>query len=134
MEQDRVFDTSALITFLEQEPGAEEVADLIERTASANRLRLICVVNLGEVWYDIARKRKDADRVVNELLGLGFSVVDVDWEITRSAAQLKAQYKLGFADSYAAALAKLRGAELVTRDNDFKKLGREVKVRLLKGK
>ena len=58
----------------------------------------------------------------------------MDWEVTRVASELKLKYKLGFADCYAAALAKLRGAELVTRDSDFKKLGREVRVRLLKTK
>lgn len=134
MGQDRVFDTSALTAFLEGEPEADDVAELIERTAKADGSRLICVINLGEVWYNVARKRLDADRIVNELLGLNFTVVDADWELTRTAAELKVKYKLGFADSYAAALAKMRTCELVAKDQEFKKLSREIKLRLLKAK
>ena len=134
MAQHRVFDTSALIALLEDEPEADEVSGLIERTYRAHGERLIAVVNLGEVWYQAARKRLDGDRGVQSLLHLGFSVVDADWELTRNAATLKLKYKLAFADSYAAALAQIRQCELVTLDTDFEKLKREVKVRLIRRK
>jgi predicted nucleic acid-binding protein len=132
MEQDRVFDTSALIAFIEDEPEAAEVADLIERASNAKSARLVSVVNLGEFWYRMTRKRLDADQGVNGLISLDFTIVDVDWELTRTAAELKLKYKLGFADSFAAALAKLHKCELVVKDNDFRKLGREIRVRMLK--
>ena len=133
-EIERVFDASALMAFLQDEPEAKEVEELIERTGKANQAKLICVIHLGEVWYNVARRRLDADQIINRLLSLDFTIVNVDWELTHQASKLKYKFKLGFGDCYAAALAQLRGAELVTRDTDFKKLEREVKVRLLKGK
>jgi ribonuclease VapC len=134
MERDLVFDTSALIAFFEDEPGAEQVEELIHRSNQADKARLVCVVNLGEFWYHAARNRQDGDAAILKLLSMKFAPIDANWEITRAASELKTNYKLGFADCYAAALAKLRGAELVTCDSDFKKLDRELKLRLIKGK
>ena len=58
MEQNRVFDTSALIALLQDEPGAQEIGDLIERTSKAHQC-LICVINLAEIWHDVMRRRQD---------------------------------------------------------------------------
>jgi predicted nucleic acid-binding protein len=54
-----------------------------------------------------------------------------DLELTRLAAEIKAQHKLGYADSFAAALAVVRRAEILTADADFRRIQSQVRVTLL---
>jgi ribonuclease VapC len=54
--------------------------------------------------------------------------VPTDEAVTEAAASLKFRYKLGYADSFAAALALRTKATLVTADPEFAKLGKQLKV------
>jgi ribonuclease VapC len=56
------------------------------------------------------------------------AVIDADRELTREAARLKASKRLAYADCFAAALARLKNAELYTGDPEFKAVEKEVKV------
>ena len=58
--------------------------------------------------------------------------VDADLQLVRQAARYKASGKLAYAAAFAAALAKLRGAELVTGDADFTAVEGEIKIGWLK--
>ena len=125
-----VFDSWALMAFLEDEPSAEKVEELIAKAQDAEAPLLITTVNLGEIWYSLARSRSesDADTAVAHLVRLGFEVIDADWELARQAAAYKARFKLAYADCFAAALAKLKRSEVVTGDREFKQLEDEVKI------
>lgn len=125
-----VLDAWAVIAYLEDEPSAAQVADLI---ASANEDGLpvyMTVVNAGEVWYNIAREVSEADAndSVKELRDLRIQFVDADWELTQEAARFKSQHKMSYADCYAAALAKVKKADLVTGDKEFKPLEEQIKI------
>ena len=126
----RVFDSWALMAFLEDEPSAEKVEELIAQAHEAEAPLLITTVNLGEIWYSVARSRSesDADAAVAHLVRLGFEVIDADWALARQAAAYKARFKLAYADCFAAALAKLKRSEVVTGDREFKQLEDEVKI------
>ena len=126
----RVFDSWALIAFLEDEPAAGKIEAIIADAREANSDLLVTAVNLGEVWYSLARVRSevDAGKAIAAILGLGFQVVDVDWALTERAARFKAKHAIAYADCFAAALAESRKAELVTGDPEFKKLQEMVKV------
>ena len=50
----------------------------------------------------------------------------------RQAAIYKATKKLAYADAFAAALAKILNAELVTGDPEFKEIENEIKIGWLK--
>ena len=52
----------------------------------------------------------------------------VDKDIAVCAADFKAEYKTGYLDAIAAALAKVRNAGCVTADRDFNVLKDEIKV------
>ena len=56
----------------------------------------------------------------------------MDRETAEAAALLKNEHGLGLADAFAAALAKLKKAELVTADTEFKSVEKEIKVNWLK--
>jgi predicted nucleic acid-binding protein len=91
---------------------------------------MMSVVNAGEVWYIFARKisAEAADQATSDLERLGIEFVDVDWKLSHMAARFKSQNKMSFADCFAAALAKLNKAHLVTGDHEFRQVEREVKI------
>ena len=59
---------------------------------------------------------------------LPIQIVPADLELAKQAAEFKASKKMSYADCFAAALAKLRKAELVTGDKEFKQVEGEVKI------
>ena len=128
-----VFDSWGLLAFLQDEPAAARVEQLIWQAHESRRRLLISSVNLGEVWYSIARRRTGpiAEVKVSEVLNMGFQVVSSDWSLAHDAAQFKARYRLSYADCFAAALAKREAAPLVTGDPEFKALESEIKVHWL---
>jgi len=126
-------DSHALLTFLKRQPGYPEVVDLFHRATDGELSLGICVVNLGEVWYQIARgyATQLADETILELKNLGLQVVDVDWDLTRQAGIYKSRGGISFADCYAAALAKAWNTVVVTGDPEFKRVENEVAIQWL---
>lgn len=125
-----VLDAWAVIAFLEDESAAATIADLIAEAHESDRPVFMTVVNLGEVWYTIAREisEAEAEASVKELRDLRIQFVDADWDLTREAARFKSRHKLSYADCYAAALAKRKEAELVTGDREFEALEKQVRI------
>ena len=128
----KVLDSWALMAFLHDEPAAEEVEKLLVKSAEDKHKLLLCVVNWGEIYYSIARAEGEAvaEQKAADLATLAIELVPVtdDLQLVREAAKLKAAKKLAYADCFAAALAKLRGVEVVTGDPEFKEVEGEVKV------
>ena len=122
------------MSYLQGEPSAEKVADIIADAHEDNVPLLMSVVNAGEVWYIIARRasESDADSSIRELKQLGIELVDADWDIAHDAGRFKAKHKMSFADCFAAALAKQRKAHLVTGDQEFKHVEADVIINWLK--
>jgi predicted nucleic acid-binding protein len=125
-----VLDTWAVIAYLEDEPSGEQVEDLIA-TAHEEQIPIyMSVINVGEIWYTIAREvsEEDADASVKTLRDLRIQFEDADWTLTREAARFKSINKMSYADAFAAALAKIKKADLVTGDPEFKPLDGEIKI------
>jgi predicted nucleic acid-binding protein len=123
-----VFDASALMTLFDDRPGVEKVKKWIE-LADAKQIELsMSVVNWGEVYYSIWHEysRSSADEVAQEIARLPIEIVDANSEITKMAASIKAETRLPYADSFAAALSKLRDASLATADADFDKVSDQI--------
>lgn len=129
----KVLDSWALLAHFEGEKAGEEVRELLKEAAEDQKKLLISVINWGEVLYTIESrygkvKRDETEHLMNQM---HLEVVDVDKELTREAAHLKANAKLSYADSFVAALAKTCKATLITGDKDFKSLEREIKINWL---
>ena len=128
----KVLDSWALMAFLHDEPAAEEVEKLLVKAAEDKHKLLLCVVNWGEIYYSIARAEGEAvaGQKAADLATLAIELVGVgdDLQLVREAAELKASKKMAYADCFAAALAKLRSAEVVTGDPEFKEVEGEIKV------
>ena len=125
-----VLDTWAVIAYLEDEASAEQVENLISDAHEGQIPIYMTVVNVGEVWYIIAREisAEEADHSVKTLRELRIQFEDVDWTLTQEAARFKSQHKMSYADCYAAALAKSKRADLITGDKEFMSLKDEVKI------
>ena len=125
-----VLDASALMTFFENRPGADQVEDLLAKAADTKHPLFMSVVNWGEVYYSIWRARGEpaAAAKLQEIAQLPIQIVDVDMDLAHAAARLKAAHNLPYADCFAAALTQARKATLVTSDQDFKRVGTALKV------
>jgi predicted nucleic acid-binding protein len=126
----KVLDSYALIAFFEDEPGADQVYRLLLDAERSGVKLLMSVINLGEVWYSIARGYSvaTAEEKLREIREMAIETVDADWNLTRQAAKFKAGGRIAYADCFAAALAKDRKAQLVTGDPEFKALECEVNI------
>jgi len=119
-----VLDANALYRFLMDQPGAETVERLFKQARDANTSLMISVVNWGEVYYNIARKKgfQQAQEFMARVRLLPLSIIAADEPITETAARLKAGHGLPYADCFAAAITGKENV-LVTADvKDFKKI------------
>ena len=125
-----VLDASALMTFFEDRSGAGKVEDLMRLGVEGKRQLFMSVVNWGEVYYSTWRAKGPgvARKVVEDIAQLPIQIVDADLELTRSAAELRAESKLPYTDSFAASLAIARKASLATSDRDFAHVERKVEI------
>ena len=128
-----VFDSWAVIAYLENEAAAESIADQIADAHENGIPLFISVVNAGEVWYIIARETSvsDADRSITELKHLGIEFVDADWTLAHEAGGFKSKHKMSFADCFAAALTKQKKAVLLTGDPEFKQVNQDINIEWL---
>jgi ribonuclease VapC len=126
----KVLDAYALMAFFEDEPGADFVRGLILKAEEGSATLLMSVINLGEVWYSIARTNSAevADQYIQEIMGMAIEFVEADWQLTHQAAAFKVSGNISYADCFAAALAKTRKGELITGDQEFKVLQDEIKI------
>ena len=126
----QVLDSYALMAFFEDEPGADFVRGLILQAEEGGINLLMSVVNLGEVWYSIARTNSTeiADQYVEEIRGMAINIVEADWRLTHQAAAFKVNGNTSYADCFAAALARIHKAELITGDQEFKVLQDKIKI------
>ena len=128
-----VFDSYALLAFLEDEKGADLVEKAL-REVVANKARgFLSVINWGEIYYSIMRERGqgEAEVVLTHVAGYPLELVDVDLNLTKVAARLKGRYRIAYADCFTAALAKKNKAVVLTGDPEFKLLENEVEVKWL---
>jgi predicted nucleic acid-binding protein len=126
----KVLDSWALLAFFKGEAAAEDVETLVHKATAEKVHLLLCVVNWGEVYYGMWRAggQTAADDVAADLSRMPIELVDADQPLAKQAAIYKATNKLSYADAFAAALAKIKGAELVTGDPEFKPLEKEIKI------
>ena len=131
-----VLDSWAVIAYLEDEPAAERVADIISDAHEQGIPLLMTVVNAGEVWYIVAREASasDAEASIKQLRDLGIEFVNADWDLSKDAGYFKSRNKMSFADCFSAALTRQRKAHLATGDREFKQVEEEITIDWLTGK
>ena len=126
----KVLDSWALLCYLEQEPGHEKIIDLFEKAVESSRPLFMCIVNWGEIYYQVARRfgEQKAQEIEHLIQTLPITIVEANKELTREAACIKATKRMAYADCFAVALARLKKAELYTGDPEFKAVEKDIKV------
>jgi ribonuclease VapC len=119
-----VFDSYAVLAFLEGEACAARVGELLQQGVNGGCRLFISVINYGEVIYITERERglTKAQKVIARMDELSLSIMDADRAFAVVAAHIKARWAMAYADCFAAALAIMLDAPLVTGDPEFKTL------------
>ena len=125
-----VLDSYAMIAYFEDEPGADRVALVLKQLIKGKAKGFMSVVNWGEVYYNTMREQgvSEAEKVILQLDKFPIQIVDVNKELAYEAAKLKGEFRIAYADCFAAALSVKLGAAIVTGDPDFKKLQERISI------
>lgn len=129
----KIFDSWALLALLLGEPAAPRVRAILEQTALGNAQLYMSWINVGEVYYMLARKlnQKAADDFLRSLPALPIKMVlPTEADIVR-AARLKSEWRISYADAFAAVLAQSQDASLITGDPEFLAMSSILKVEWL---
>jgi ribonuclease VapC len=133
----KVLDSWALMALFNEEPASEAVEKLLHAATAGRHTLLLSVINWGEIYYTTLRRGGEsaATSITDDISQMPITLVPVETdnlELVRQAAVFKATKKLSYADCFAAALAKLRRAEFVTGDPEFKAVDGEIKISWLR--
>ncbi|HUP43215.1 MAG TPA: PIN domain-containing protein [Thermoanaerobaculia bacterium] len=143
-----VLDTSALLAFIQREPGGEQVLEILgsrvdgelhEPTAAEASGEAPPVylpfLSLMECDYQLRRRfgYYESERLLRMLRAWPVELVESSERWRREAARIKAEHSLSLADAWIAALALLRSARLVHRDPDYDAIAELESVRLPDG-
>jgi len=119
-----VLDTSAWLTLIEDEAGADIVESLLDKANQGIIEIVVSFMSCMEVFY-ITLQERDVDKARTRLNLMG-SLPITRTESTESlaliAGRLKARCRLSVADAWIAALAQERGSVLLHKDPEFDQL------------
>lgn len=123
-----VLDSYALIGYLENESFSDQIQNALIQAKKGAFLLYCHVIHIGEVYYITLREKGStvADLVYSRIKSLPIKQIDrIDEELLLAAAGIKAFYPVSYADSFAAALAMIKGCYLLTGDPEFKSLEKQ---------
>jgi predicted nucleic acid-binding protein len=115
-------DASALLRFIDNETGAEQVRHILEGLLSGEHRVLVCALHWGEVAGLLYRKKgPEVQRQVMERFSyIGLEFMPVTPERAIRAAILKAELKIPCVDAFGIELAENVPCTFVTADYDLK--------------
>ena len=120
-----VLDTSAWLTLIEDESGADAVQQLVEAAQAGDVVLLTSFMSYMEIYYITLQERnvEEATTRIDLLASLPVLRVESSPAVCIEAAEIKAGYRLSVADAWIAALAKVHGAVLDHKDPEFEQVG-----------
>lgn len=116
-----VLDTSALLAYYQDEPGADIVEQLLNKAQAGEIEIYLSFMSIFEVAY-VATTREgieEAIKLIVKVRELPLKEIWPDEEVMWEAAKIKAMSGLSIADSFIAALASLKKAILVHQDPEL---------------
>ncbi len=119
-----LLDTSALLTLRDNEPGADQVADILYAAQQGKVQCYGCFMSLLEILYRVWKDENEQEGrlAYQQCLSLPIEWVHEDAALLEKAAAIKASHTLSLADAWIAATAILQGAYLVHKDPEFEVL------------
>jgi len=115
-----VLDSHAVLSLVEDEPGAQVVAELLICDKAELHLSAI---SLGEIYYVILRRHGEA--AAEEIVGAvlqeqALTVEEVSWPRLKQAACIKGGGGISYADAFVVGLSRELKAVLVSGDPDIR--------------
>ena len=136
MAETVVLDTSAVLAYVDDEPGepgAEIVADCLCRASRQELALHVSFVTLTEIRYITIQEKDEssADYLVGLVKSWPLRWVYPDEKQCLLAARYKAEYGISLADSFVAAATRSLNATLVHKDPEFEPMAEEIQLRSL---
>ena len=128
--RDVVFDTHAVLKFVQDEIGANRVEELLTASQDGKIRAFMNEINLGEIYYITIRKMgiDSAKEILEHFHDLPIEMVPASWDIIATASEVKASYALSYADCFVVASALKHDASVVTGDPAFKNVEHMVEI------
>jgi predicted nucleic acid-binding protein len=127
-------DASAVLRYLDGDPGSERVAELIKSHLAGRCQIVISAVHWGEVAGVTCKVHGQAamDMALSRLDAFGFELVPATAERAVRASLIKLKRKIPYVDAFGAELAAASPEHiLVTADFDLKPAARDVQIEFL---
>ena len=126
-----VLDSFTLIGYLENETFSSRVETLLNQARDGKNLIYLHAIHLGEVYYITLREQGQvlADLAYARIRAFPLTYIEIiDEELLRTAATLNAKYPISYADAFAAAMAVMNNAFLLTGDPEFQALEKKENI------
>lgn len=124
-----VLDTSALLAFIEDEEGVEEVETLLQMALDGEAELFISVISCIEIFY--ISWREQGKKIAEDRLGfinkLPIAQEALIKELATIIVEIKATKTMSFAGSCVAGLSSFKKATLVHKNPEFKRIENRVK-------
>jgi predicted nucleic acid-binding protein len=121
-----ILDTSALLTFIEDEEGADIVDNLLIEAEKGNVAIYVSFISLTEVFYITKKERGEQAALerVKLIQSLAINVQESDESLNILAGGFKANYRISLADSFIAALCQYHRGIMVHKDPEMEQLAK----------
>jgi uncharacterized protein len=125
-----ILDTSALLTFFEEENGADTVQNFLEQAKRGDIEIITSFVTYVEVYYITMQEQgeQEAKLRISLMNMLALTIVESSPSLGLVTGQIKAAHRLSFADAWIAATALTFDAILVHKDPEFEQLNPSIKL------
>jgi ribonuclease VapC len=116
-----------------EEPAASRVLKAISEAEQKALSLHMSWINLGEVYYQVGKRRGDAEarETLEEILLLPVRFHEARKQDVLQAAQNKMRFALSYADAFAVALTQSLDGTILTGDPEILKLDLSLKIEKL---
>ena len=133
MSEKVVLDSFALVSLFHREPGWQFVQKALYVQDKSRTRAVLNWINWGEFYYVLKRrvgaaKTMDALRLIEQL---PVELFPVDQTLVRTAAEIKSEHALSYADAFCIATAQRLDATVLTNDREFESVESLIKIRWL---
>ena len=122
MSDQTILDSFALLCFFHKEPGWRKVREVFYELTSFEQQALLSVINWGEFYYIIKRRigKNKTEEALALLAQLPVTILPVDNDLVKEAAEIKSDYTVSYADAFCIATALRSNGQILTNDPEFK--------------
>jgi predicted nucleic acid-binding protein len=132
-----ILDSSAILRYLDDQPGAARVSDIIKSHLAGRCEAIISALHWGEVAGITCKfhGRQAMDLALSRLHAFGLAIVSADADRAVRASLVNLKRGIPYVDAFGVELAADSGERvLVTADFDFKPASRDVTIEFLPAK